>query len=133
MKQKIYIAILIIIICVIPVNVFGYFATKDEHINSMSFGSKTSQNNIKQEKISPPLNLIQINDENIGNNVSGTAVNNNTTINNNNNNNNLSGAKSVVLNYISSNYYFFWSVVFLVAIIPIVFFAFYTKRGKKKY
>jgi len=126
MKQKIYIAILIITICFFPIKIFGYFANPDEHINSMSFGAKDSNTNI--QKLTTPPNLIKINDENIGNNVLDTVINDNTIINNSN----LSSPKSVVLNYISSNYYFFWSIVFSIIIVLMIILFLFARRVKKE-
>ena len=61
MKYKFYILILAIPICFFPMKIFGFFATPDKYIHSMSFGVQRNTTNI--QKLSIPSNLNQINNK----------------------------------------------------------------------
>lgn len=57
MKNKIYIFILVALICFFPIKIFGFFATPDSHIRSMPFGVNNVKTNISGSPIL--LELVQ--------------------------------------------------------------------------
>jgi len=128
MNKKIYSIILIFIIFLLPVKIFGYFATADEHINSMSFGAKNTNENIQDP--STPVNIIQNDNENLINSIQNTINIDNAVIGDSNNN--ILGLKPLSVDNISSRYYLLWSIIFIVVIIIIVTTIFYINRQNDK-
>ena len=67
MKQKVYIFILIFVICFFPTKIFGYFATPDKYIHSMPFGSQRNNPAIQDMAVPSPV-LDPTNNQNFDNN-----------------------------------------------------------------
>lgn len=55
MKKKIYIFIIIALVCLFPIKTFSFFATPDLRVRSMPFGENKVKTNIKELPILPEL------------------------------------------------------------------------------